>query len=173
MFDDSFGMEDSDRLIYARSSEGRSHLVDNGKIKNRYKVGDEVAISGILKVSAIQPNRDGTVSYSFDRGFALHESMVEQMLLKPYEKPVQEEVVKKSLYSGKVVAISVSPEAFSISLATNRVGRIFEISDGLLVGDRDDLYEKYGFVCEYDSPVHSFGEFCNCHAMNDWLELKS
>ena len=164
---------DGDQLIFARSAEGHSHLVDNRSTKDRYKVGDEVAIAGILKVSAIQPNKDGTVSYSFDRGFSLHENMVNQMLLRPHEKPIPQEVAQNPLYSGKVVAISASPKAFSISLATNRIGRIFEIADGVLVGNRDDLYEKYGFACEYDSPVRSFGEFCNCHAMNDWIELKS
>ena len=169
MFDDSFGMEDSDRLIYARSSEGRSHLVDNGKIKNRYKVGDEVAISGILKVSAIQPNRDGTVSYSFDRGFALHENTVEQMALKPYEKLIVEEVARKPLYSGKVVATGTTENGFDNSTAQDRVGRIFEIVDGSIVGDRS----VYGFALVPPAPFESFDDFAEHHKLNTWLEIKS
>ena len=171
MFDDSFGMEDSDRLIYARSSEGRSHLVDNGKIKNRYKVGDEVAIAGILKVSAIQPNRDGTVSYSFDRGFALHESMVEQMMLKPYEKPIVEEVVPKPTYTGKVVAIGTTELASDLQndMAYHRVGHVVEIVDGFIAGDR----ASYGFAISPTSALESFDDFANHHQLNTWIELKS
>ena len=164
MFDDSFGMEDSDRLIYARSSEGRSHLVDNGKTKNRYKVGDEVAIAGILKVSAIQPNRDGTVSYSFDRGFALHENMVEQMALKPYEKPIVEEVVQKPPYSGQIVCTrNDSAECAGDFI----VGKIYEIKDGNLVGDHP------WFTMEFLSGIESFEKLLKKSIETSWIELKS
>ena len=171
MFDDSFGMEDSDRLIYARSSEGRSHLVDNGKIKNRYKVGDEVAIAAIVKITAIQPNRDGTVSYSFDRGFALHENTVEQMALKPYEKPIVEEVVEKPTYTGKVVATGTTELASALQndMAGFRVGHVFEIVDGFIAGDR----VSYGFAISPKSAFESFDDFAEHHKLNTWLELKS
>ena len=164
MFYDSFGMEDSDRLIYARSSEGRSHLVDNGKIKNRYKVGDEVAIAGILKVSAIQPNRDGTVSYSFDRGFSLHENMVEQMNLKPYEKPIVEEVVQNPPYSGQIVCTRNDSAECAGDFV---VGKIYEIKDGNLVGDHP------WFTKEFLSGIESFEKLIKKSIETSWLEIKS
>lgn len=169
MFSHLMDTVDGVQLVYARSAEGRSRISDNGKIKNRYKVGDEVAIAGILKVSAIQPNKDGTVSYSFDRGFALHENMVEQMLLRPHEKPIIEEVVPKPLYSGKVVATGTTENGFDNSTAQDRVGRIFEIVDGSIVGDRS----VYGFALVPPAPFESFDDFVEHHRLNTWIELKS
>lgn len=136
----------------------------------RLKVGDEIAIAGILKVSAVQPNRNGTVSYSFDRGFALHENMVEQMALKPYEKPAQEEVVKKPAYTGKVIATGITELASALQndMACVRVGRIFEIVDGFIVGDRF----AYGFAINPESPLESFDDFATHHQLNTWLEIK-
>jgi hypothetical protein len=138
---------------------------------DKYKVGDEVAIAGILKVSAIPPNRDGTVSYSFDRGFALHENMVEQMLLRPHEKPIVEEVVPKPTYTGKVVATGTTELASALrnDIAGFRVGRIFEIVDGFIVGDR----VSYGFAISPTSAFESFDDFAIHHQLNTWLELKS
>ena len=137
----------------------------------RLSVGDEVAIAGILKVSAIQPNRNGTVSYSFDRGFALHESMVEQMALKPYEKPVWEEVVEKPTYTGKVIATGITELSNDLNndMAKLRVGRIFEIKDGFIVGDRF----SYGFAISPKNALESFDDFANHHQLNTWLEIKS
>lgn len=136
----------------------------------RLKVGDEIAIAGILKVSAVQPNRNGTVSYSFDRGFSLHENMVEQMALKPYEKPVQKEVVKKTAYTGKVIATGITELAIALQndMACARVGRIFEIVDGFIVGDQF----AYGFAINPKSPLESFDDFATHHQLNTWLEIK-
>ena len=169
MFSHLADMADGEQVVFARSAEGHSHLVDNEKTNGRYKVGDEVAVAGILKVSAIQPNMDGTVSYSFDRGFALHENMVEQMALKPYEKPIVEEVVEKSLYSGEVVATGTTEEGLEVNAAQDRVGRIFEIVDGFIVGDRS----SYGFALVPPAPFESFDDFAEHHKLNTWLELKS
>ena len=160
---------DGDQLIFARSAEGHSHLVDNRSTKDRYKVGDGVAIAGILKVSAIQPNKDGTVSYSFDRGFSLHENMVEQMLLRTHEKPIVEEVVQKPLYSGKVIATGTTEHGLENSTAQDRVGRIFEIVDGFIAGDR----VSYGFAISPKSAFESFDDFATHHQLNTWIELKS
>lgn len=136
----------------------------------KLNVGDEVAIAGILKVSAIQPNKNGTVSYSFDRGFSLHENMVEQMALKPYEKPAQEEVVKKPAYTGRVIATGVTELANSLqnNVAYLRVGHVFEIVDGFIVGDRS----AYGFAINRKTPFESFDDFATLHQLNTWLELK-
>lgn len=136
----------------------------------KLNVGDEIAIAGILKVSAIQPNKNGTVSYSFDRGFSLHENMVEQMALKPYEKTVQEEVVQRPTYTGKVIAIGTTELASDLknSIAALRVGRVFEIVDGFIVGDR----ETYGFAINQPHPFESFSDFVDHHKLNDWLEIK-
>ena len=137
----------------------------------RLKVGDEVAIAGILKVSAIQTNRDGTVSYSFDRGFALHENMVEQMALKPYEKPVQEEVVEKPKYTGKVIATGITELATALQndMACFRVGHVVQIVDGFIVGDR----VSYGFAISPKRAFESFDDFAEHHKLNTWLEIKS
>ena len=137
----------------------------------RLKVGDEIAIAGILKVSAIQPNRDGTVSYSFDRGFALHENTVEQMALKPYEKPVQEEVIEKPTYTGKVVATGITELATALQndMACFRVGHVFEIVDGFIAGDR----VSYGFAISPKRAFESFEDFAEHHKLNTWLEIKS
>ena len=134
----------------------------------RLKVGDEIAIAGILKVSAVQPNRNGTVSYSFDRGFALHENTIEQMALKPYEKPVLEEVVKEPTYTGKVIAIKTTEQAFENDMAKDRVGRIIEIVDGLIVGD----LLRYGFAINPIIPFKSFSDFADRHQLNVWMEIK-
>ena len=134
----------------------------------KLNVGDEIAIAGILKVSAVQPNKNGTVSYSFDRGFALHENMVEQMALKPYEKPIQEEVVKEPTYTGKVVAVKVTEQAFEDDIAQDRVGRIIEIVDGLIVGD----LLRYGFAINPIIPFKSFSDFAGRHQLNVWMEIK-
>ena len=137
----------------------------------KLKIGDEVAIAGILKVSAIQPNRNGTVSYSFDRGFALHENMVEQMALKPYEKPVQEEVIEKPTYTGKVIATGITELAIALQndMACFRVGHVFEIVDGFIVGDR----VSYGFATSPKRAFESFDDFAEHHQLNTWLEIKS
>ena len=137
----------------------------------KLKVGDEVAIAGILKVSAIQPNRNGTVSYSFDRGFALHENMVEQMNLKPYEKPIVEEVVQKPTYTGKVVATGTAELASALQndMAGFRVGHVVEIVDGFITGDR----VSYGFAVSPKRAFESFDDFAEHHKLNTWLELKS
>lgn len=137
----------------------------------RLNVGDEIAIAGILKVSAIQPNRDGTVSYSFDRGFSLHENTVEQMALKPYEKPVQEEVVEKPTYTGKVIATGITELAIDLQndMAYFRVGRVFEIVDGFISGDR----ASYGFAISPKRAFESFEDFAGHHKLNTWLEIKS
>lgn len=170
MLYDQFGNSNGDQLVFARSAEGHSHIPSDENAIKRYKVGDEVAIAGILKVSSIQPNKNGTVSYSFDRGFALHENIVEQMALKPYEKPAQEEVVKKPAYTGKVIATGATELANSLqnNVAYLRVGHIFEIADGFIVGDR----ETYGFAINRKTPFESFDDFATHHQLNTWLELK-
>ena len=134
----------------------------------KLNVGDEIAIAGILKVSAVRPNRNGTVSYSFDRGFDLHESMVEQMALKPYEKPILEEVVKEPTYTGKVVAVKATEQAFENDIAHARVGRIIEIVDGLIVGD----LLRYGLYNNPIIPFKSFSDFAGRHRLNVWMEIK-
>jgi len=170
MFPDLSNKADGDQLVFARSAEGSSHILGGENAIKRYKVGDEIAIAGILKVSAIQPNKNGTVSYSFDRGFDLHENMVEQMALKPYEKPVQEEVVKKPAYTGKVVATGITELAIALQndMACVRVGHIFEIVDGFIVGDRS----SYGFAINPKAPLESFDDFATHHQLNTWLEIK-
>ena len=56
----------------------------------KYNVGDEVAIAAIMKISAIQPQRDGSVSYSTDRVITIHEALVEQIALAPKSQAVEE-----------------------------------------------------------------------------------
>lgn len=46
---------------------------------SKFKVGDEVAIAAVVKITAIQPNNNGTVSYSTDRGISIHEKLLEQI----------------------------------------------------------------------------------------------
>lgn len=131
---------------------------------DRLKVGDEVAIAGILKVSAIQPNRDGTVSYSFDRGFSLHENMVEQMALNPYEKPIVEEVVQNPPYSGQIVCTRNDSAECAGDFV---VGKIYEIKDGNLVGDHP------WFTKEFLSGIESFEKLLKKSFETSWLEIKS
>ena len=171
MFSHLMDTVDGVQLVCARSAEGRSRILNNA---NRCKVGDEVAIAGILKVSAIQPNRDGTVSYSFDRGFALHENTVEQMALKPYEKPIVEEVVEKPTYTGNVVATGITELAIALQndMAGFRVGHVVEIVDGFIVGTNPYLV-SYGFAVSPKRAFESFDDFAEHHKLNTWLELKS
>lgn len=56
----------------------------------KYNVGDEVAIAAIMKISVIQPQRDGSVSYSTDRGITIREALVEQIALAPKSQAAEE-----------------------------------------------------------------------------------
>ena len=167
MFSHLVDAADGDQVVFVRSAEGHSHLVDNEKTKNRYKVGDEVAIAAIVKITAILPQNSGTVSYSTDRGISIHEELLEQIKIKPREQP------KKSLYSGMITAISVRPAGQNSPDAYNRIGRVFEFKDGLLVGDRNALCSTYGFALQPEFTYESFDDFTKHHTLNDWLELKS
>ena len=57
---------------------------------SKFKVGDEVAVAAIMKIAAIQPQSNGTVSYSTDRGITIPEHLMEQIALSPKEQKAEE-----------------------------------------------------------------------------------
>lgn len=57
---------------------------------SKFKVGDEVAVAAIMKISSIQPQSNGTVSYCTDRGITIPEHLMEQIALEPKEQKAKE-----------------------------------------------------------------------------------
>ena len=54
---------------------------------SKYTVGQEIPVSCMLKITAIQPTKSGNINYSTDRDFVIQEKILEQIEMKPYVKP--------------------------------------------------------------------------------------
>ena len=55
---------------------------------SKFKVGDEVAIAAVVKITGIQNCATGAVTYQTDRGFCIHEVLMDEIALsaKPTER---------------------------------------------------------------------------------------
>lgn len=68
-------------------------------------------------------------------------------------------------YSGKVLAVRTKEDDATPRMQ-NRVGHVFEIKDGCIVG------ERWNFDLGNMRPLNSFSEFCKYCSATEWAEVK-
>lgn len=128
----------------------------------KFKVGDEVAIAALVKITAIQQLTSGKVTYATDRGFCIHEVLMDEIALTPKEPKAEEPApAPPKFYTGTVFAVSVSDNCPMY----NRVNRVFEIVNGS-AGERG---KAYGIG---ETLFLSFKHLCERLYGNEWREVK-
>ena len=128
----------------------------------KFKVGDEVAIAALVKITAIQPNNNDTVSYSTDRGISIHETLLDQIAIKPKEPKAEEPAPEPpKFYTGKVVMVGCK-----LDDRKHLINTLFEFRDGYYVGR-----EQRGIVFCF-GPYKSFDQIVKDHSVSTWIEVK-
>jgi len=155
---DTFDFNVGAKLAFDRLM-GREEPNPEPKTAHKFKAWDLVVhdILGILKIKefVLFKNECGYLAPGENEGYAYN---VRESELSPVPEPPK-------FYTGKVFAVETI-ENDTREEMRNRIGRVFEIKNGIIIGEVNE------YCLDGYSPITSFSDFCSKATATKWREIK-